>query len=329
MKDLNLIPKSYFIEKTNKIRKAYLSILILCIGFIAAVTYIAPTVYEYNLKSEKKSLEQQVLQTNNFVVLENEFNSLKQAIDTREQESKLLSQKKMDVLGMVNAIEFALPDKLFIQKFDTNGENEAATKISLNGFAENEETIASFIRNLTDDGYFNEVVLSSVIKNQNNNGSSFAITLNGIRKSDLTIYEGWNSGFSIEYQANWSISQEKDNKVVFIENKAMSVAKPASLEVSVETTNLQVENFTKQRQNMFEKNLKNFKLVYSSKTKSSKVDAIKTMYYADEDNIQYQYLELCVIKNNKSYVVTYKSDSTSFSNKAGTIDRILKSFSIN
>lgn len=328
MKDLNLIPKSYFTEKKNKIKKAYLSILILCIGFIAVVSYIAPTVYEYNLRSEKNSLEQQVSETNNFVVLENELNSLKQAIETREQESKLLSQKQLNVLGIVNAIEFASPDKLFIQKFETNGEDESDVKVSLKGTAENEETIASFIRNLMDDGYFNEVILSSVLNEQSNNGSSFDITLKGIKKSDLTLYKGWKSGFGIGYQADWSISQEKDSKVVFQANKATTAAKPASLEVSFETTGLQVKDYAKQRQNELEKSLKNFKLVYSSDTKSSNADAVKAMYYADDDNIRYQYLELYVIKDNKGYVVTYKSDSTSFSNKARTIDRILKSFNI-
>lgn len=328
LKDINLIPKSYLIEKKNKLKKAYLSILILCIGFVAAVIYIAPTVYEYNLKSEKRSLEQQVTQTNNFVVLENEFNSLKQAIDAREQEGKLLSKKQMNVLGIIKEIEFASPEKLFIQKFDTSGENELDIKVSLNGFAENEETIASFIRNLADDGYFNDITLSSVVNNQGDNGSSFDIMLTGIRKSDLIVYKSWDSGFSIGHQADWSISKEEKNHALFLENKLVSTSKPASLEVTVETSNLKVEAFTQERQNKLETSLKNFKLIYSNKTKSSNVNATETMYLADLDGIRYQYLELCVIKNNMSYVITYKIDSTSFSNKARTIDRVMKSFNI-
>lgn len=329
MKDLNLIPRSYFIEKKNKIKKAYLSILILCIGFIAVAVYIAPTVYEYNLKSDKDSLILQVSETNNYVTLEKQFNHLKQAIEAREQEETLLSQKQLNLLGIVNAVEFASPEKLFIQKFDTSGEDEADVKVSLKGVAENEETIASFIRNLMDDAYFKEVGLASVVKGQGNNGSSFDIVLTGVNKDNLTQYNGWDNGFSIGYIPDWGIGLEKDNKIVFVANKSMTAAKPASLEVLLETTKLQVEAFTKERQGKLQKDLKNFKLVYSSNTKSSNMDATKAMYYAQENNVRYQYLELCVIKDNKGYVVTYKSDSTSFSNKARTIDRILKSFSIN
>lgn len=329
LKDINLIPKSYIIEKKNKIKKVYLSIVILCIGFFAAMAYIAPTVYEYNLKSEKASLEQQVLQTNNFVVLENEFISLKQAIEARELESKLLSQKQFNMLEIVNAIELASPEKLYIQKFDTSGEDKSDVKVTIKGVAENEESVASFIRNLMEDGYFKDVNLSSILNKQGNNGSSFDITLTGIREKDLTTYKAWESGFSIGYQADWSISKENSSNVVFVANKAVTAAKPASLEITIETTNLQLEQFVKEQQNKLQKGLDNFKLIYSNKIKSSKVDAYKQMYYAQEDGIRYQYLELCTIKNNKSYVVTYKCDSTSFSNKARTIDRILKSFKIN
>jgi len=329
LKDLNLIPKSYFFEKKNRIKKAYLSILIICIGFVAAALYIAPTVYEYNLKSEKDLIEQRVLETSNYVTLNNEFNSLKQAIEAREQEGKLLSQKQLNLLGIMNAIEFASPEKLFIQTFNTSGEDESDVKVSLKGVSEKEETIASFIRNLIDDDYFKEVVLSSVVSDQANNERSYAITLNGIKKSNLTTYNGWDSAFSIKYLPDWSIREENAAKVVFVANTSLTAAKPASLEVTLETTKLQVEAFTKERQSKLETSLKNFKQEYSSNTKSSKVVATKTMYYAEEDNVRYQFLELCVIKDNKGYIVTYKSDSTSFSNKARTIDKILKSFNIN
>jgi Tfp pilus assembly protein PilN len=329
LKDLNLIPKNYFIEKKNNTKKAYLSILILCIGFVVAAVYIVPSVNEYNLKIEKNSLEQQVIETSDYVTLDKEFNSLKQAIEAREQEGTLLSQKQLNQLAIVNAIEAASPEKLFIQKFDTSGEEESDVKVSLTGVAENEETIASFIRNLIDDAYFKEVGLASVIKEQGNNGSNFDIVITGVNKDDFTKYNGWDNGFSIGYLPDWNISQEKDNKIVFVADTAMAAVKPASLEVLLENTKLQVDTFTKERQQKLKKSLNNFKHEYSNKTKNSKVDAIKTMYYAEENNIKYQYLELCVIKDNKCYVVTYKSDSASFSNTARVINRILKSFKIN
>ncbi|MHB8064224.1 MAG: PilN domain-containing protein, partial [Ruminiclostridium sp.] len=237
--------------------------------------------------------------------------------------------KQLNLLGIVNAIEAASPEKLFIQKFDTNGEDESDVKVSLKGAAENEETIASFIRNLVDAAYFKEVSLAAVEKGQGNNARSFDIVITGVNKDNLTLYNGWDNGFSIGYLPDWSIREEKDNKVVFVANSSMTAAEPASLEVLLETTKLQLDDFTKERQKKLEKSLKNFKQEYSNNTKNSKVNATKTMYYAEENLLQYQYLELCVIKDNKCYVVTYKSDSTSFSNKERIIDRILKSFNIN
>ncbi len=329
LKDLNLIPKNYFIEKKNKRKKAYLSILILCVGFIIVAVYLIPTVYENNLENEKSSLEQKITQTKDYIVSANEINSLKQAIEAREKEGTLLSQKKLDMLEIVNVIEGASPDKLFIQKFDATGEDESDIKISLAGVAENEETIASFLSNLKDDGYFREVGIGSVLNKQGNNGASFTIALEGVIRYGLTKYNGWDNNFSIKYIPSWSISEEKNNKVVFQSDPAFSVAKPATLEVKTEETALNVEEFSKKRQSTLEETLEGYELVYSNKTKNSKSDAMKTMYYATEDNLRYQFLELCVIKDYKCYIVTYKSDSTSFSNMARIIDRVLKSFTIN
>jgi hypothetical protein len=328
LKDLNLIPKTYIVEKKNKIKKAYLSILILCIGLIALAVYLAPTIYEMRLKSDKSLLEQQVLQTNSYVALDKDFNTLKQAVESREQEGKLLDRKKLDMLGIVTAIEDASPEKLFILKLDTTGEDESNVKIALNGVADNQEIIASFIRNLVDDNYFKKVGLATVQKSKEVNGMGFVITLEGINKYKLIQYNS-EKGFSIGYISGWKISQEKEDNVVIVENENYQTVNPASLEVLVETTDSQLDAFSKERQGQLENKLKNYKLEYSKKTRNSKTDAIKTMYYCQENGVKYQCLELCVIKDGKSYTVTYKSSSSSFENRARIIDLVLNSFSIN
>lgn len=329
MKDLNLIPKSFITEKKNKVKKAYLSVLILCVGFAAVLSYIAPTVYEYNLTNRKESLEQQVNQTNNYVEMENEFNSLKNAVEVREKEGKLLDQKKLDALGLINAIEFAVPEKLFIQNASVTGEAETDLKVSLKGVASGDNEIASFIRNLMDDGYFKTVTLISVLNNQGNNGSSFEISLNGIGKSDLMEYKSWDNGFTVKYPGDWVIKENKEEKLQIAAQKSLSKAKPATLEVLTNKSNLNIKAFVDDRNAQLKKKLNKYEFKYSSPTKSSGVDAYKTMYFSEEDNVRYQYLELCTLKNNKAFIVTYKSDATGFSNKARTIDRILKSFNIN
>lgn len=326
MKDLNLIPRSFKIQKKNRIKKIYLSILIISIGFFAALAYIIPVVYENNLKSEKILLEQQVSQTHNYVEMEKEFNSLKSAVEQREKEGKLLASKKVDMPEILNAIELAAPDKLFIQNIDTSG--EAVLEISLKGVAENERIIASFIRNLMDDGYFEEVTLSNILNKQGNNGSSFEISLTGIRKNDLVKYKNWDSGFTIGYPEDWIIKEETAEMVLLTAGKSMSSAQPAWLKVTVEKSGAGAKSFAENRKAALKAVLKQFELGYSSFTRCSNVDAYKLMYYAEEDNIRYQYMEICAVKNNKAFIATYRSDADGFSNKARTIDRILKSFNI-
>ncbi|HEX2926797.1 MAG TPA: PilN domain-containing protein [Ruminiclostridium sp.] len=326
MKDLNLIPKSLIIDKKNKVKKTYLSILIICIGFGAALSYIVPTIYEYNLIAGKQRLEKQVTDTSNFVDMEKEFGSLKKAIESRETEGKRLSQRQLDVLGIVNEIENASPEKLFIQKFDSNGDNGLNAKIGLVGIANDEDTLASFLRNLMDDDYFKEVVLTSLTKKQDSSGISFEITLSGINKSELITYNSWSNGFRIGYQPDWSKRTDKDNDVLFTANRRVTSADADSLEIAVTSTELTPKEFADERIKTLKEKLKGFKEVYSNKTKSSGEEAYKLIYFAEEKGTRYQYMELCTVNKSKGYIVTYKSDPTSFENKARTVDRILKSF---
>ena len=332
MKDLNLIPKNYYVEKKNKIKKAYLSILILCIGVVAVAVYLVPTIQEKNLKSEKAALEQKVSESKDYINTENEFNTLKQAIEVREQEVKQLGQKKLDLMGIFNAIEAASPEKLYILKFDTTGDDEASVEVKLGGIAEDEETIASFVRNLYDDAYFKEIGLAAITNPEelkDNKGKGFQITLKGVNKLNVTKYNGFDNNFNINLIDGWKVSKEEISKVLFEESIALTNAKPASVEVKLESTNLQVEDFTKERQSKLAESLKNYTFGYTKITKNSKLPATKTMYCAQEDNIQYQFVELCVVKDNDSYIVTYKTEVNRFANEEQSIDIILKSFNIN
>lgn len=328
MKDLNLIPSSFTIDRRNRIKKTYLSILIICIGFVSVLSYVVPTFYEYRLKDEKSILERQVSETSNFVKMEKEFDSLKAAVEARESEGQLLSKKKLDVLGIVKAIETACPEKLFIQKFDSSGNNDSDVKIALKGVADNEEIIASFLRNLMDDDYFSEVKVSSVANKQGNNASSFEISLQGIKKSNLTIYKGWNSGFKIGYPTGWIKSNEDDNHVLFTSGTRSAQTDPDTLEVLVTSTDMDSHAFAQDRTESLKKNLSGFEEGYMNKIGSSGSEAYKTMYYAAEKGVRYQYMELNTVMDGRAFTVIFKSDPISFTNKARTVDRILKSFTV-
>ena len=328
MKDLNLIPKSLFVYKKNKIKKTYLSILIVCIGVIAVTAYTAPAIYEINLNNDKQELEKKVNSTTSYVETVNEFNSLKKAVEARVAEGTKLSLYRMDVTGIVNAIEIACPEKLFIQNFISTGNNDSDTKVVLKGVSSDENTLASFFRNLMEDDYFNNVVLSNISNKQGNNGTTFEITLSGIKKSDLTIYNNWNKGFRISYEPDWSKKVDKDDSVLFTANKRLTSKDADSLEITVTSTELTSKEFVDKRINKLKNELEGFVKVYTTKTRNSHEEAYRLMYLGDEKGTRYKYLELCTVKNNKGYIVKYKSDPDSFEDKARKDDRILKSFAV-
>lgn len=329
MKDLNLIPASYVFEKKSKYKKASLSILIILIGVAFVSAYLFPTLYEYNLKNEKAVLLDEVAKTNNYVTQIKEFNTLKQAVEARENEGTGLAQRQFSTLDIIAAIENASPENVFVQKMDISGDSESNVKVSLNCVAENEETIASFIKNIKDDAYFKKIGMSAITKGQENNGRTFDLVLEGVNKDNLTKYYGWDNTFSIGYIPDWVISEENDSKVILSARNSLTNASPASLEVLRENTQLQVKAFADERQSGLRRTLKNYKLVYSSQTKNSKLDAIKTVYSYEDNNILYTCSELCVIKENKCYIVTYRCDSASYTNTEQIINRIIKSFNIN
>lgn len=229
-------------------------------------------------------------------------------------------------MGIVNAIENACPEKLFIQNFASTGNNESDAKVVLKGVSTDENTLASFLRNLMDDDYFNSVVLSNISNNQVNNGTTFEVTLNGIKKSDLIIYNSWNNGFRICYEPDWSKKADKNDNVLFTANNRLTSRDADSLEITVISTELTSKKFTDKRINKLKNELEGFDEIYTSKTKSSGEEAYKVMYLGDEKGTRYKYLELCLVKDNKGFIVKYKSEPNSFDVKARTIDRILKSF---
>lgn len=328
MKDLNLIPTSYVFTKKSKYKKASLSILIILTGVVFVSAYIYPTVYEYNLKNEKEKLSNEVARTNTYITEVKKFNTLKQAVEAREKEGTQLSKRQFSSLDIINAIENASPEKVFIQKMDVTGSSESDVKVSLKCVGVNEETIASFIKNINDDAYFKKISISNISKSEENNGKTFDLILEGINKDNLTKFYGWDGKFSIGYIPGWVVSEEKENKVLISAKSSLTDAKPASLEILQENSNLQVKAFADNRQKKLKASLKNYQLVYSSQTRNSSLDAIKTVYSYYDNDIKYTCSELCVIKENKSYIVTFTSDSISFSNTEQIVNRIIKSFNI-
>ena len=326
MKDLNLIPKSYLLIRKNKIKKAYLSFLILVIGFILAVAYITPTIYQMNLKRDMQLLQDQVNQSSSYVAIENKFNSLVQAVGIREQEGKNLSIIHSDFSAILSNIENAAPDKLFIETMTTSNENNNPT-INLKGSADNEYTVASFVRNIIDDGYFKDIQIKSITIDSTSKEAVFDIAIIGLSKNNLQLYKNWNSKYSISYPVNWVVSKDTDSLAI-ITAPSTSYSSPASIEILANPTNDSLEVSFNKRVDTLSNKLKDFKKLTSNKTRICNADAYKFTYSSMDNNQMIEYSEICLIKNNTMFTVTYKDNYLDFTSKARTVDKILKSFKI-
>lgn len=326
MKDLNLIPKSYIADKKNKVKKTYFSIIILIAGFVFALGYIVPTIYQMSLAKNRDTLQAQVNETTNFVNIQNKFASLKAAVQQREDTGKQLAAYNNDVLAVINVLERACPEFVAFTTMTTTAENNTV-KISLKGYANTEFTIASFIRNLSNEDYFNTIDLTSVVKNQSQNGFVFNIDVTGIAESSFSVYNNIKNNFSIKYPKEWDVAKEEDNNILFVSKNITVNSSPGSIEVVISKENSSLDDCVKSRINKL-KESKVFEDIYSHKTKLRGTDAFVNMYYITEAGVKYQVKEICVVKANKLFIVTCKENSLEFSNYSKTIDRILNSLYI-
>jgi Tfp pilus assembly protein PilN len=323
LKDLNLIPKSYLQVKKEKIKKAYLSFVILIIGFLFAIGYIIPTVYEFNLKKVNNTLQGQVFQSSGYVATENKLNSLKQAVEVREQEGKNLSLIQNDYLKIQNIIEKATPDRLFIKSMTSVCNNNIA--INITGTAENENIVASFVRNMQDEGYFKNIKITSILNNKES--ITFNIIIEGLSQNAFLSYKNWNDNYSISYPQNWVISKEKDSDTVITAPASGSLT-PASIEILFSQNSNSLDASYNNRLTELRSKLTNFEKLSSSKTRISDVEAYKYIYCSQVGNETVKYSEICVAKNGMLFTVTYKDNYLEFESKERTIDRVLKSFNI-
>ncbi len=326
LKDLNLIPKSYIEDKKNKVKKTYYSIIILIVGFVFVAGYIIPTIFQMSLSKERDAIQLQVNETSDFVSIENKFLSLKNAVKHREETSEKLASLNNNVFEIINVLERASPEYLTITNMATSSEN-ANLKIKLKGAANNEYTVASYIRNLKNEDFFESIELIDLTKNQSGNGYIFNINISGLVDSQLLTYSNFGHSFSISYPKDWEIKAEEENNIIILPRNDAISGSPASIQISISDVSSTIDVSVKDRIN----NLKESKIyenIFSHKTKLRGNDAYINMYYHTNDGIEYRLKEICVIKGNKLFTVSYLENSLEFSNNSRKIDKVLNSLYI-
>ncbi|HHV60710.1 MAG TPA: PilN domain-containing protein [Clostridiaceae bacterium] len=164
MKDINLLPKYYLQERQNK-AKRYKITLIAVIGLTLLFASIAyPLLVKYSLALRSETILTQIKASSNYIEVQNQFNLIKELYQQRMETGNKLRKNGIEFLLVMDKLEKAMPENMTIVSMSsTQGEN-SSIRISLNGIASSQESVATFIRNLRTDGYFDDVVLHSLLK---------------------------------------------------------------------------------------------------------------------------------------------------------------------
>lgn len=164
MKDLNLVPKSYILQKKKRTKRLYYGLLGVIIVIFFAVFITIPVLIKHNLQKRLEVLEMYIKETNRYIEIEEQLLVLKILCGQREDEAKRLSKLGMDIVTVMERVEKCAPEKLFILSFNVSSNQNGSVEISLNGISESEDEIATFANYLRKDGYFSNVDIKAVNK---------------------------------------------------------------------------------------------------------------------------------------------------------------------
>lgn len=181
MKDINLVPKSYFLKRKKRKKIVFYSIFSVVVAVVLALVALLPIFQIQSLKNRLTYFDLKAKETNGYIQTENEFNAFKSLYMQRENEANRLSKSGVDMLKIIEKLESYMPDKIFIKSMLVSiGENGKA-EITIRGNAASEKEIASFGDHISKDGYFSSINIRTVTsiktsrvekdnsKSQNNN----------------------------------------------------------------------------------------------------------------------------------------------------------------
>ncbi|MCR4434246.1 MAG: PilN domain-containing protein [Clostridiales bacterium] len=185
MKDLNLIPKSYILEKKKAAKRVYMAVGAAAACVLLLVMIGGPLGLKYSLKAQRDSLEAKIMATDNYVAMENQFNRINNMYKMREEEGKKLSRYGIDVPAIIDSIEKATPEKLFFTNLSVRTDNNGSVLVTLTGISSSMEDIASFVNKIRTDGCFGSVTIGAVNKEAAASAQyDFNISMSGYRKKD-------------------------------------------------------------------------------------------------------------------------------------------------
>jgi hypothetical protein len=166
LKDLNLIPKSYYIYKKKKERKKliFLSAFLLSSAIILSVVF--PLYTRLKLKAQLEDIQKKVEITTNFKVNQDRLTDANMKFSNLSKESERLSKYSFSSIKVIEKIRQSMPKKLFISDMSIANRNNGNVDILLMGSCASEDDIVSFLYTLRKDNFFDKIYISSIQKTE-------------------------------------------------------------------------------------------------------------------------------------------------------------------
>ena len=128
-------------------------VMIATLGICAAAyMYVAGEVEERQARIDQK--QAQIQQLKKKIGEVNQFKKRQQALRAKLDVLDRLKASRVGPLYVLDALYEALPEKLWLTKFQ-----EGSGRVSMSGIGVNEETVAQFMRNLEDSDLFEGIEL--------------------------------------------------------------------------------------------------------------------------------------------------------------------------
>jgi len=153
---INLLPVRAA-QKKEKLR-SQLSIFILCMILVCIACgslYVQKTIAINNVKDEIAVIDQKNKALSKKIGQVRDFEKKKNDLEKKLAILQTLKDGKSGPVHLLDELSAALPDKLWLTKFSEKGGN-----INLAGVADNENTVAVFMRNLDASPYYKNIELS-------------------------------------------------------------------------------------------------------------------------------------------------------------------------
>lgn len=162
LKDLNLVPKSYILQRRKKVKRIYTFVIVsLMTGFLA-ISITIPALMKYSLNQKLAVLELKVKQSLRYREINAQFNTVLDIFKSREEEGKRLSDTGIQPLLVIRELEKCVPESLYIKSFSYYNDVSKNFTVSLNGISESEENVAKFVKNINKNDMFTKVRINSI-----------------------------------------------------------------------------------------------------------------------------------------------------------------------